>query len=220
MTVRSKTFTETIKKTANSMEFTLFTVIKKPNSQQKHTAARICYDAFAQKFRVMWLFDDDAERGASVLFGCLNYDNGLYAVSEGQLLGFIGLEHSRSRFKTYRYAAMKDAYGIFGACWRVVVNFLFFSLFDRVKKGEVHIDALATAADARGMGVGTMLLSAAFEQAKRLGYSRITLEVVDTNPRAKKLYQKLGFVVRKTTRSGRLTASAGFMAVDRMVKTL
>ena len=57
------------------------------------------------------------------------------------------------------------------------------------------IDGLAVAPKARGRGVGAALLEAAFEHAGREGLRRIRLRVLATNVPARRLYERLGFVV-------------------------
>lgn len=44
-----------------------------------------------------------------------------------------------------------------------------------------------------GLGIGTALLTAALQEAKRAGYEQVELDVVTDNERALALYKKLGF---------------------------
>jgi RimJ/RimL family protein N-acetyltransferase len=48
--------------------------------------------------------------------------------------------------------------------------------------------------DYRNQGLGTKLLSAAIEHARKVGLEKIELGVYASNPRAHALYKKLGFV--------------------------
>jgi ribosomal protein S18 acetylase RimI-like enzyme len=56
------------------------------------------------------------------------------------------------------------------------------------------LNDLFVAADARGLGVGRALMNAAREHAVRTGAKRLTLETMDDNPTAWKLYESLGYV--------------------------
>jgi ribosomal protein S18 acetylase RimI-like enzyme len=56
-----------------------------------------------------------------------------------------------------------------------------------------HIADLIVAPEARGRGVGEMLLSAAEEWAAARGYSLLTLNVFVGNTRARALYERSGF---------------------------
>jgi GNAT superfamily N-acetyltransferase len=89
------------------------------------------------------------------------------------------------------------------------------NLQDR-RQGELRVQAIAVDESMRGKGAGTMLLNAAFDYARKIGYKAIRLEVVDTNPAAKKLYERLGFVTLKTSWFGPITSSAGFTAANYM----
>ena len=56
------------------------------------------------------------------------------------------------------------------------------------------LNDLFVAADARGLGVGRALMNAAREHAIRTGAKRLTLETMDDNPTAWKLYESRGYV--------------------------
>ena len=62
---------------------------------------------------------------------------------------------------------------------------------------EIYIDGLAVSAAERGRGIGTQLLSEADVIARELALPWIRLDVLDTNPRAQALYERLGFKVTK-----------------------
>ena len=67
-------------------------------------------------------------------------------------------------------------------------------------------------------GVGTQLMAALEAHARAAGLRAVELEVVDTNPDARRLYERLGFVVLKEAHYGRLTASGGFTGATYMRK--
>ena len=58
---------------------------------------------------------------------------------------------------------------------------------------EWYLDTISVAADFRGMGVGSKLLDALPEMAKREGKKVIGLSVDEANPNAKRLYERHGF---------------------------
>lgn len=62
--------------------------------------------------------------------------------------------------------------------------------------GLAYLDTLAVREQTRGSGVGSRLLAHCCEQARLAGCDEIALHVVDTNPRARKLYERTGFVLR------------------------
>jgi ribosomal protein S18 acetylase RimI-like enzyme len=65
----------------------------------------------------------------------------------------------------------------------------------------------------RGGGVGTALLEAVATGARRDGARKLLLEVVDTNGRARDLYERAGYRAVRIVKSGVLTAGAGYRAV-------
>ena len=62
----------------------------------------------------------------------------------------------------------------------------------------------------RGKKIGTKIIDYIILYAKSRGYKKLKLTVVDTNPIAKKLYERIGFTLHKTKNYGFLTRSAGF----------
>lgn len=58
---------------------------------------------------------------------------------------------------------------------------------------EFYLDTIAVSPDYRGHGIGTKLLATLPELAKSFGKSVIGLNVDDANPKAKKLYERVGF---------------------------
>jgi ribosomal protein S18 acetylase RimI-like enzyme len=69
--------------------------------------------------------------------------------------------------------------------------FLGFSTF--AARPLINIHDLAVTPGARRMGVGKALLDSVCAKAKELGCCKVTLEVRDDNPAAKKLYTDYGF---------------------------
>lgn len=59
---------------------------------------------------------------------------------------------------------------------------------------EWYLDSIAVAPAAWGKGIASSLLAALPEVASKNGYKKISLNVDKTNPNAKKLYLKNGFV--------------------------
>ena len=78
-----------------------------------------------------------------------------------------------------------------GAAW--------FRVFPEDSPGFGFIDAetpelgIALAPDARGRGIGTVLLTALVDLAREQGFGRLSLSVFIVNP-ARTLYERLGFV--------------------------
>ena len=58
---------------------------------------------------------------------------------------------------------------------------------------EFYLDSLAVDADYRGMGIATALIDAIIKHAASLEYETIGLNVDVANPKAERLYRRLGF---------------------------
>nr|WP_314461748.1 GNAT family N-acetyltransferase [uncultured Clostridium sp.] len=187
---------------------------------QKKQVARLYYEAFTKKFHALWIFTKDRSKAAEVLFESLRYNNGLYAVKEERVLGFIGLEKGADYFSPLYYSSFCKVFSPIDALWRYLA-YQIYRLFHRpAAKDVLHIDPIVVSEQARSKGIGSSLLSRTFELAKKIGRKQVVLEVVDTNPQAKKLYERHGFRVVKEENTGLLTKRAGFKKVYYMVKDI
>ena len=85
---------------------------------------------------------------------------------------------------------------------------------------ELLMDGIVVKADHRGRGIGSMLLEAVFELARREGKRVVRLEVVNTNPSAQHLYERKGFVPTKTENVPFLRKRMGFSAATTMERVV
>jgi len=84
-----------------------------------------------------------------------------------------------------------------------------------------YLESLAVDARYRGQGIGTLLLERCFEESRQAGKIEISLHVVDTNPRAKQLYERMGFRTVRVERFGWIASRwMGFSAQYFMVRPL
>jgi GNAT superfamily N-acetyltransferase len=66
----------------------------------------------------------------------------------------------------------------------------------------LYLDEVYVVPDARGRGVGTAIVAWARAEAQRRGCVRLALEVNHDNPRARRLYERLGFEVEARSTLG------------------
>ena len=59
---------------------------------------------------------------------------------------------------------------------------------------EVYLVGMWVASDDRGTGLAGRLMRTAVAAAAALGFTRVVLDVADANPRARRLYERHGFV--------------------------
>ena len=67
-----------------------------------------------------------------------------------------------------------------------------------VRTGTAHIPQVGVDPSFQGLGVGTALMEAAFQDLAQEGFEQVTLTVTDANAGAVRLYQRLGFETFKT----------------------
>ena len=128
------------------------------------------------------------------------------------LLGIAGFhEDGRAFTGAGGLRELLDTLGVLGTI-RAVPGLM---LFERKPKpGELLMDGICVAAEARGRGVGTALLRAVQAHA---GDRPVRLDVIETNPRARALYERCGFVAEQTEQFRILEPLLGFGASTSMV---
>ena len=135
----------------------------------------------------------------------------------GQLLGMAGYKTPTGSFAGGSAADLRAIYGLVGSGWRIP---LLWFLGREVDNQRFLLDGICVAQNARGMGIGSALMAAVCTEAAKRGYGAVRLDVIDTNWRAKALYERLGFVAEKTTSIGILRLAFGFRSATTMIKPL
>ena len=182
---------------------------------QRAVAAALYDEAFKRKLAPM--IPDDGQRRA-VLADCLDPQRGVVAVLDGQLVGLAGFHYDERSFTgAGGWGTLFEHLGLWGTL-RAAVGF---ALFERTPEpDELLMDGICVAAEARGQGLGTRLLRALCDHGRELGLARVRLDVIDTNPGARRLYEREGFVAGETVRVGWMRDIFGFSASTTMTKAL
>jgi ribosomal protein S18 acetylase RimI-like enzyme len=142
----------------------------------------------------------------------------IVALSEdGNLLGLIGFRSADGGFAEGTMADLRRVYGRFGAQWRAAAMR---AISREVDNERFLIDGICVAADARSQGVGTALIEALASDDRTRAYGELRLDVIDTNIRARALYERLGFRAVRTESLGPLRYLFGFRAAITMVRPL
>ncbi len=159
-----------------------------------------------------------ADRALAFFTGSLNPDFALTARdSVGRILGVAGFKTRDGGLIDGGFRDLSACYGFFPALWRAALVGL---LERRVEPGILLMDGIFVTAEARGRGVGTLLLQAIRDEALRRGMSQVRLDVVDNNPRARALYERFGFTARDQEHLGPFRHIFGFSSATRMVLPL
>ena len=176
-------------------------------------ASALYWEAFGDKLgRVL----GPQDKGLAFVRQVVNPSHAISAVDRhGQLLGVAGFKTAKGALVGGTWADMKVVYGIFGATWRTAM----IALIEKDTENERFlIDGLFVAPEARGRGIGTALLDAIVAEGHRRGYDSVRLDVVDSNTRARALYERHGFRPLKTTRMGVLKHLFKFASATTMVR--
>ena len=182
---------------------------------QRSAAARLYWGAFGEKLG--WVLGPRA-RALRYVEKTIRADHAIVALDrDGALLGIAGFKTMYGSFAGGSLIDMQAAYGVLGAAWR---SWLLARLSHEVDNRRFLIDGICVQPEVRGHGIGSQLVAALCDEARRRGYREIRLEVVDTNARARRLYERLGFVVLKTDGIGLLRLIFRFSAATSMVRAL
>ncbi len=181
----------------------------------RDAAARLYWQAFGGKLGVVMGPD---HRALAFLNRVIQQDHVIIAQDEsGSLLGIVGFKTPQGAFADGDMADLHSVYGFFGAIWRAG---LLWMLQREVDNKNFLLDGICVAKEARGMGIGTALLDAICDEARMRGYQGVRLDVIDSNFRAKALYERRGFRETKTDKLGLLRHVFGFAGSTTMVRDL
>ena len=133
--------------------------------------------------------------------------------AEGRLLGVAGFKTDQGALVGGSFRDMARVYGSLGASWRVA---LLTALERDAETARFLMDGIFVEPTARGRGVGTLLLQAIADEAASRGYAEVRLDVIDSNSRARALYERRGFRAINTRSTGLLRHVFGFRAATTM----
>jgi ribosomal protein S18 acetylase RimI-like enzyme len=179
----------------------------------REAAASIYWEAFGAKLgRVL------GPKASAELFlaRVIRADQCFVALDEdGALLGLAGFKTAEGSFAGGSLADMRACYGQIGALWR---SLALWALGGDIDNQRFLLDGICVAEPAQGLGVGKALLAEIYDEAGLRGYDAVRLEVVDTNARARALYEREGFVATRTQVLGPLRYLFGFRSATTMVR--
>jgi GNAT superfamily N-acetyltransferase len=139
------------------------------------------------------------------------------AYEDGKLLGLVGFKTDEGGLVGGDYKDLAQVYGYISAIWRGLA----LSMFEReLSSNQLLLDGIFVAASARGKGVGTALLTAIEDFARYELRAEIRLDVIDTNTKARALYERVGYVASGKVNAGILKPVLGFSSATTMIKTL
>ena len=174
------------------------------NKNQRIRTIEIFYDAFEQKIRALI---KSREKAIAIYNRSLKNDQVFYALMDGNVVGLIGLHYKNKPFLEFKY---RDLRKYFNPLQSYFIYRIYKLTSPKIKDDVLRIDSIAVDKSSRGLGIGTQLINKVFEFANNKGFNEVILEVINTNPKAKALYERIGFKEKKIVRYYFLTRSAGF----------
>ena len=150
--------------------------------------AELFWEAFGHKLRPGFA---NEETGRAVLSATIRSDRVLSAYQSGELLVMCGFHQAGVGSVDLSWSKVRKVVS-FPAYLRALLVLSVISTSERA--GAFVLDGIAVHVDARGKGIGTALLRRAADKAKASGASAVRLAVVDSNPKARSLYEREGFV--------------------------
>ena len=184
--------------------------------QFRASGVHLFLDAFQDKCVPILGSDGKAQ---TVLETGLNPAQCIVAISDGRLVGLLAIQTSQGSLLNPPLQALIKAYGVWGGIVRMGGLAL---LHHTTAPDEFYVDGVAVVDDMRGQGIGSGLFTRLEKRAQQEGIRKLSLDVIDTNPRAKTLYTKLGFVAIKQRTPAPLNwfIELPFNSATLMVKTI
>lgn len=183
------------------------------DDSERAQVAAMYWAAFGQKLgRVM----GPAPRALAFIEDVLDPTHALCARDNiGTLLGVVGFKTYDSALVGGSWRDLARHYGWFGSTWRIML----LALLERDSENQRFLmDGIFVSDAAQGKGVGTALLDGICAEAAARGYTEVRLDVIDSNPRARALYDREGFVAGGVQRLGLLRHVFGFESATTMIR--
>lgn len=179
----------------------------------RSSAAALYDDAFGAKFAGAI---SSREQRLALLADSLNLAFAFGATENNRLVGLAGYKTRQGSFTDgMTYNALLKHAGLIRGNWATLV----FSLYERsLTSGQLLMDGIVVDASARGRGIGTRLLNELTTFGKSNGYETVRLDVIDTNPSARRMYERNGFTATRTESFGYLRWLLGFGASTTLVR--
>lgn len=194
---------------------TSFTIRPGFDETDRKDVAHLFWTAFSAK--LMRVLGPDA-KGEAFFARIMDPDFALSAYDEsGRLLGVAGFKTAKGALTDGDFKDIVAIFGWFGATWRLAPLML---LEREIAKDILLMDGIFVAEHARSKGVGAALLQAVCDEAKARNCRAVRLDVIDTNPRARALYERVGFQAHEKHDLGPFKWLFGFSYATTMTRSI
>ena len=181
-----------------------------PDSSAK--IAAMYFDIFSRKLGAVL----GRQAAVAMIADHINANRIIVALECEEIVGIAGLKYNGTGFFAPDHRGFLKHYGPLVGRVRAGI---WASVQTNPRPHQLLLDGLGVQAHVRGRGIGTALLEAVNRRARELDKTEVILEVVDTNPRAKALYERFGYQTVLTTRRW-MFRFAGFSSAHLMLYRL
>jgi ribosomal protein S18 acetylase RimI-like enzyme len=187
------------------------TISRSVPEEYREKAVLLFEQAFGEKISVAV---NNKEQRLDLFSRSFDLNFAFAAISDGQLVGIAGFSiDGKSLTSKLEYADLIKTLGIVKGNWAALI----LSMFKRnANPNQLLMDGISVDENFRGQGIGKKLLNELISFAKESGFKSIRLDVINTNPRAKKLYEKVGFTEIKNDKYPYLKWLLGFSGSDEL----
>ncbi len=177
----------------------------------KSSAAELFLNAFGSKFFPIL---GHGVKTQKLIESSLNIRNCISALENGKLVGILAIQVKDKSFVDISLNDLKTIYGLVKGFIKAALLSLF--IYTPINN-EIHIECVAVADSVQGKGIGTRLLKELFSLCSNENIQKVTLEVINTNPKARSLYERLGFSIEKRSKIWPINKIIGW-SFDEVVK--
>lgn len=142
-------------------------------------------------------FDENVQLVHDLGLFSADQENILLAEEDGVILGVLVLDYKDLKKTSSPRKGPFHLLKTYGLTRLIQLTQLGRKMTFKHQPGELYIDSISVSAEARGKGVGTLLLHAAETYRSEHGFEVLSLIVIQSNTKAKALYKRLGFEVEK-----------------------
>lgn len=155
------------------------------------------------------------DESIKIIEEAITFDMGFYYKKDGIVLGAALLGTKKTSYINFNHQARKRM-----GFWNGLIMQLGYGAFRPKMNDGLKLEMLAVSPEARGKGIGSIMLDYLTDLAQHEGFKRITLEVIDSNEKAKHLYEEKGYKDVKYINTAIFTRNMGFEGSFKMQKNL
>ncbi|MHA2406151.1 MAG: GNAT family N-acetyltransferase [Candidatus Hermodarchaeia archaeon] len=150
-------------------------------------AATLIYDTFIKKFRYTL---GPREKGIRFIANSFQPKYGLVALSDGEFVGLAGAKTGEGELIEVKFSRWARTYHLH-TIRSFLIGFPFW--LEKRTPGVLTVTNISVKETARGKGIGTKIIQEFLRYGTAQGYRAVNLEVINSNVRAKTLYERMGF---------------------------